>query len=354
MNITFFTPMLKLSGGNIVMFKYAEVLVKFGHKVTVIAPHSEIINEVKNGVFIKTFKKFPNKYFEHIFFQLIYLNKFYELTTKTDVIIPVFFPLAIHALYCKSRGKTKKVISLFQDYKEMYWFGRYIFFILGLSFVNSGIDKFIAVSEPLGNQIKQITKKEVVVIPNGIEQEYFYPRTSEKENYVLFVGSSAKNKGLKYFLEAFNIVKKGFPNLQAKIVSQNEGMIIDDDIEVINVGTDREKLGNIYSKALIYVSQSFGDSFGLPPLEAMASGTAVVLTETDGAKQYAINNVNSIVVPIKNAEQTAKAIIKLLSDDTKRKSLEKEGIVTAKKYQWEPAFNRFNEEVLTLNDIKNE
>ena len=122
MNITFFTPMLKLSGGNIVMFKYAEALVKFGHKVTVIAPHSEIINEVKNGVLIKTFKKFPNRYFEHIFFQLIYLDKFYKLAPDSDIVIPVFFPLAIHALYCKARGKTKKVISLFQENKEIHFF----------------------------------------------------------------------------------------------------------------------------------------------------------------------------------------------------------------------------------------
>lgn len=353
MNITFFTPMLKLSGGNIVMFKYAQALVKFGHNVTVIAPHSEVVDKIENGVHIKTFKKFPNKYFEHIFFQLIYLNKFFNLTPESDVIIPIFFPLAVHAIYCKKRGKTMKVISLFQDNKEMYWFGRYIYFILGLRFVNSGIDKFIAVSEPIGNQIKQITKKDVVVIPNGIEYEYFYPRTSEKENYILFVGSSASNKGLKYFLRAFYLIKEKFPHLKAKIVSQNNENITDINIEVVNVGTDREKLGDIYSKALIYVSQSFGDSFGLPPLEAMASGTAVILTETDGSKQYAINKVNSIIVSIKNSTQTATAIIELLKNDNLRKTLEKEGIVTAEKYKWEIAFQKFNEEVVSINDNEN-
>ena len=350
MNITFFTPMLKLSGGNIVMFKYAEALVKFGHKVTVIAPHSEIINEVKNGVLIKTFKKFPNRYFEHIFFQLIYLDKFYKLAPDSDIVIPVFFPLAIHALYCKARGKTKKVISLFQENKEMYWFGKYIFFILKISIVHKNIDKFITVSNSIANEIKRYTGKDAVVIPNGIEHQYFYPRKDKKENYILFVGTSAKNKGLEYFIQSFKLLKKDFPELQAKIVSQNNEKIIDDDIEVINVGADREKLGDIYSKALIYVSQSFNDSFGLPPLEAMASGTAVILTETDGAKQYAINNVNSIIVPIKNAVKTANAVTELLSDDIKRKSLEKEGIVTAEKYQWELASQRFNDEVTKVND----
>ncbi len=349
MNITFFTPMLKLSGGNIVMFKYAQALAEFGHNITVIAPHSEVIDKTENGVHIRTFKKFPNKYFEHIFFQLIYLNKFFDLTSESDIIIPIFFPLAIHAIYCKKRGKTKKVISLFQDYKEMYWFGRYIFFILGLKFINSNIDKFIAVSTPIGNLIEKSIHRNVVIIPNGVEHKYFYPRNFKKENYILFVGSSAKNKGLNCFLDAFNLIKKYFPNLKAKIVSQNNENIIDKDIEVINVQNDRKKLGEIYSKAIVYVSQSYGDSFGLPPLEAMACGTAVILTDTDGAKEYAVNNKNSIIVPIKSVTATTDAIFELLTNETKRKSFEKEGIITAKKYQWEPAFKRFNEEVTSIN-----
>ena len=216
--------------------------------------------------------------------------------------------------------------------------------------MHKNIDKFITVSNSIANEIKRYTGKDAVVIPNGIEHQYFYPRKDKKENYILFVGTSAKNKGLEYFIQSFKLLKKDFPELQAKIVSQNNEKIIDDDIEVINVGADREKLGDIYSKALIYVSQSFNDSFGLPPLEAMASGTAVILTETDGAKQYAINNVNSIIVPIKNAVKTANAVTELLSDDIKRKSLEKEGIVTAEKYQWELASQRFNDEVTKVND----
>lgn len=342
MNITFYTPMLKLSGGNIVMFKYAQSLACSGHCVTVIAPHTDFIDKIENGIHIKTFKKFPNKYFEHLFFQLIYLNKFLELTPVSDVIIPVFFPLSVHAIFAKMKGRTKKVIALFQDFREMFWFGRYIFFLLKLKTLTQMIDEFIAISTPIAKEIEKYTKRKPIIVKNGIEHEYFYPRNIEKENYILFVGSSSKMKGLKYFIDAFLIIKKEFPNIKAKIVVPQHEKIEIPDIEVINIGSDRNKLGEIYSKALVYVSLSLGDSFGLPPLEAMACGTAVVMTNTTGAKEYAINGENGLVIPIKNAEKAAESIINLLQNDSYRQKLECNGIKTAQKYFWENSTDNIN------------
>ncbi len=337
MNITFFTPSLKLSGGNIVMFKYAQALAQKGHNVTVTAPANNEIDKIENKVRIKTFKKVPNKYFEHIFFQLIYLNKFFETMPNSDIIIPVFFPLAIHSIYCKKRGKAKKVIALFQDFKDMYWFGKYIYFILKQKFITGNIDDFIAISDPAAQEIQKFTSQNAVIIKNGIEHEYFYPRNTEKENYILFVGSSSKNKGIDYFLKSFEIIKKEFSELKAKIVSPNNENFDNPDIEVVNTGSDRNKLGEIYSKALVYVSQSFGDSFGLPPLEAMACGTATVLTSTTGAKEYARNGENSIIVPVRNEIKTAEAVIQILKNNQLRYQLELNGIKTAQNYDWDKA-----------------
>ncbi|MCR5260807.1 MAG: glycosyltransferase family 4 protein [Candidatus Gastranaerophilales bacterium] len=350
MRITFFTPTLKLSGGNIVMFKYAEALAQNGHDVTVIAPHNEVLDKTENGINIKTFKKVPNKYFEHIFFQLIYIKKFYDLTPPSDIIIPIFFPLTIHAIYCKKHKKARKVIALFQDFKKMYWFGKYIYFLLRLKFITDKIDTFISVSTPSAEEIKKYSGREAVVIPNGIEHEYFYPRNEEKENYLLFVGSSSKMKGLKYFLETFDIVKKDFPDIKAKIISPDK--ITDNpDIEFVATEKDKNKLAKLYSNAIIYVSQSLGDSFGLPPLEAMACGTAVVMTDTVGSAEYAVNNVNAKIVPVQNPEKSAEAIAELLKNEDLRKSLENEGIKTAQKYKWETAIDKFKKEVERYNEL---
>ena len=76
MKITFYTPMLKQSGGNIVMFKYAESLASIGHEVIVISPWKEESERIRNGVKIKTFREIGNKYIAHILFELIYLKKY--------------------------------------------------------------------------------------------------------------------------------------------------------------------------------------------------------------------------------------------------------------------------------------
>jgi len=51
-----------------------------------------------------------------------------------------------------------------------------------------------------------------------------------------------------------------------------------------------------------------------PPLEAMASGTPVIVTDNGGSKDYAINRVNSLVVPINDPLSITKAVIELLDN----------------------------------------
>ncbi len=350
MIITFYTPTLKLSGGNIVMVKYAEYLAKNNISVFIVAPDKEKSEYEKNGVIYRTFKKIPNKYFEHIFFQLIYIFAFYFNTPKCDIIIPIFFPLIIHSIIAKKFNKCSKVVSFFQDFKEMFWFGKYIYFLLKIPFITNNIDKFIAVSTPIANDIQRYVSKDIVVIPNGIEHEYFYPRDTQKGNYILFVGSSSKMKGLKYFLTAFELLKNNYPDIKAKIVSQAVNHENNLNIEYVNIGNDRNKLGELYSNALVFVSQSLGDSFGLPPLEAMACGTAVVLTDTVGAKEYAVNGENSIVVPIKNPACTANAINELLSNKNLRLKLEEKGLKLVKKYNWNDSYNKLMKVLVSIND----
>lgn len=345
MIITFFTPTLKLTGGNLVMFRYAEALALAGYTVFVIAPDIEKKQEIRNGVIIKTFKKIKNKYIEHFFFELLYLFEYYKTMEKTDILIPIFFPLIIHSIFCKKIKKCKKVIPLFQDCKEMYWFGKYIHFLLKQKFIQENIDEMIAISEPIAKEIEKTSSLKPLIIKNSIDKEYFYNRALEKENYILFVGSSAQSKGFNYFLKAFNLLKKDFPTLKARVVSSVATNFEKDNIEYININGDRNLLGELYSKALVFVSQSLGDSFGLPPLEAMASGTAVVLTDTVGAREYARDGENCLVVPIKNSQKTAESVKLLLQNSELRECFEKAGIDTAKNYDWEKSIEKFKETI---------
>jgi D-inositol-3-phosphate glycosyltransferase len=68
----------------------------------------------------------------------------------------------------------------------------------------------------------------------------------------------------------------------------------------------------------VFVSASHTESFGLVIAEAMASGTAVVATETEGAREIIRAGDTGLLVPIGAVENLAAAVSELLQDPIKR------------------------------------
>lgn len=97
-----------------------------------------------------------------------------------------------------------------------------------------------------------------------------------------------------------------------------------------------KELSNLYATSDIALCPSWYESFPLPPLEAMASGTAVITTRI-GTEDYAFDNINSLVVEAKNIDQMHKALITLISDHELRQRLASEGLKTSQKYNWNDA-----------------
>jgi glycosyltransferase involved in cell wall biosynthesis len=75
-----------------------------------------------------------------------------------------------------------------------------------------------------------------------------------------------------------------------------------------------EDLAQLYCALDVFVSASHTESFGLALAEAMASGTAVVATETEGARELIQSGETGLLVPIGNVDELAKSILALLAD----------------------------------------
>ncbi|HEY3581712.1 MAG TPA: glycosyltransferase, partial [Pyrinomonadaceae bacterium] len=71
----------------------------------------------------------------------------------------------------------------------------------------------------------------------------------------------------------------------------------------------------------VFVSASETESFGLAIAEAMAAGTAVVATATDGAREVVEDQRTGLIVPIGDVPGISSAIAALLADDDQRKHL---------------------------------
>lgn len=93
-------------------------------------------------------------------------------------------------------------------------------------------------------------------------------------------------------------------------------------------------LPNYISSSDIQITFSKAESFPLPPLEAMACGSAVITTPY-GTEDYAIDGENSLIVKPGDIHMLAESIKKLILDEQLRNKLQMNGIRTAKKYTYE-------------------
>ena len=84
----------------------------------------------------------------------------------------------------------------------------------------------------------------------------------------------------------------------------------------------------------MFVQTSTHEGFCLPPLEAMATGGAVVCTDAHGNRDFCVDGENCLM-PEPTVESVSAAIARLLADPELRERLGEAGIRTAQDYAWE-------------------
>lgn len=142
-------------------------------------------------------------------------------------------------------------------------------------------------------------KKPVVITYNSVPewfrnsglQDDSHEEKLAKEDYLLFVGNIKQHKGLHTLLPAFKKVIERRPELKLVIVGNAENFRTGDDsitkaISSFPDGTivytgriSNDELRTYYRKARLLVQPSLYEGFGMPPLEALTSGTNVVLSD---------------------------------------------------------------------------
>nr|WP_281034112.1 glycosyltransferase [Metallosphaera yellowstonensis] len=80
-------------------------------------------------------------------------------------------------------------------------------------------------------------------------------------------------------------------------------------------------MSRLYSSADAFIFTSYAESFGLPPLEAMACGTPVVMSDNKGSRDYAVNGYNALVSQPGDVKSLSDNLIKVLQDDKLRQQL---------------------------------
>ncbi len=96
-----------------------------------------------------------------------------------------------------------------------------------------------------------------------------------------------------------------------------------------------DQVARIFSSCDIYVCPSWHEGLGMPAMEAMASGCAVVTTDTGGSRDYAIDQETALVSAPKDIEGLANNLIAVIDDKQLMARLSKNGQKKIMEFDWD-------------------
>ena len=205
-----------------------------------------------------------------------------------------------------------------------------------------------------------VPAEKIVVIPNAIEDRYWTPPPDDEvakvrdryqlhAPFLLYAGNIKPHKNLERLLDAFYRVRqRGFEHLTLLIIGDEITRYAKLRRAIHRYQLHRyvrflgfvpaETLQILYRLARAFVFPSLYEGFGLPPLEAMASGTPVV-TSNVSALPEVVGDAAVLVDPT-HADSIADGVLRVLSDDALRADLIRKGLARARQFSWDRSVRR--------------
>lgn len=207
--------------------------------------------------------------------------------------------------------------------------------------------RVIAVSQAVASQLRadQVAPLEKIsVVLNGIDVARFrkareqFDRSRFLQSWELpadgllvgTVGELTPLKGQEEFLRAAAKIVKQIPDTNFIVAGLDHSrgnqyrLRLEQLIQELNLTKHArlvgwlEDLAQLYCGLDVFVSASHTESFGLAVAEAMASSTAVVATETEGARELIRSGETGLLVPIGDVDKLTSSISALLNDKLER------------------------------------
>jgi len=214
-------------------------------------------------------------------------------------------------------------------------------------------DVVIAVSENTAKDVAElfgIDRGRIQVVPHGVSPKLRPMGTEElaearaklrlPERFVLFVGTIEPRKNLETLLDAWAMMRDR-PDL---VVVGSWGWhyeSIRDKMARLGPrvhhleSVDPDQLPAIYNLARVLAHPAWYEGFGLPPLEAMACGTPVVVSDRSSLPEVVQDA--GVIVPAGDPEEWRKALERVVGDTQLAADLRHRGILRAAQFSWERA-----------------
>ena len=350
--IVFLLPSLKNGGGNRVVIELSNQIVLQGYEVFIIYPNNSkdrcnyFINDSIKLIPVGelSYKKFPK--LVNLTKVLDYVN--YNFLDEspvifTDPIMSLFSPIV------RSRNKYRFIQA--DDYKifdDLHILRNrlllVVYKILTVFSYRYYDTKIIFNSRYTFDRFVSVAKKKCPyrLVHPAINHAIFSLNRVGKKTTKPTIGIVARKHPWKGFVDFISALKQIDENLYSEVI-----VISHDDLTAFDLSgmmifhpeSDRE-IACLYNRIDVFVSTSWWEGFGLPPLEAMACGCAVIASKSGGVNEYACHDVNCLMYEPNNVGQLTACLNKILFDHDLRSNLILEGLRTSRLFSWKNSCNQ--------------
>ncbi len=277
----------------------------------------------KNGV--KTIDFYPVK--KYSFAEMKIIRK--ELKTGKYNILHLYNNRSIRYGIVASFGLKVKLIAYRGLAGNIHWYDPSAY----LKFLNPRISKIICASEAttkvISDNLFWKKDKAITVIKGHLLSWYSHAKNVDLTKYnipknafvVVNVANARKMKGIEYLLNSSNYLPE---NLPIHYILIGRGIETEEHIEIVKkskyknnihfLGFRKDALNFIKSSNVFVLSSINGEAVNKAVIEAMAVGTAPIITDIPGNKGMVKADKSGIIVPIKNPKAIADAILKLYNN----------------------------------------
>ncbi|RKZ79267.1 MAG: glycosyltransferase family 1 protein [Candidatus Parabeggiatoa sp. nov. 1] len=209
--------------------------------------------------------------------------------------------------------------------------------------------KIICNSEFTAGELVRLTgvnPAKITVTHLGVSKHWFEIKKEKcphNKPYLLYVGNVKPHKNLVTLVEAFELLANKIPH-DLVIVGKKEGFITNDKVVEKQAASlkqrvhftgyvDDEMLHQYFVHADALVFPSLYEGFGLPPLEAMACGCPVIVS--NAASLPEVCGDAAIYCEPRDPTDIASKIEQLVKDKTLQNTMRQKGLERAKQFNWD-------------------
>jgi glycosyltransferase involved in cell wall biosynthesis len=315
MKINFLLPHIKISGGVRIGLNYANLLAERGHQVKVIVVcKSYFRRTVANLLGLKPI------WYKDFKAEILRIKKNLKIIPRADISVACDWRSA-QSLNSLTDSKGKKFHLIMHDERLYHGDHEIVSRIYQYSLYK------IAISNWIRERLLKYFNIDSTVLITPVDFNLFHEMAGLRNHSglrILMLHHVYIWKGIEEGIGAFQAVQKIVPDIKMILFGvkrENPSVACDE----YHYNLPQKELAKLYSSCDIFLCPSDYEGLGMPAMEAMACGCAVVTFDTGGSRDYAFDGQTAFVARHGDVKDLTAKLLNAVTDKAQREKIARAG-----------------------------